>query len=435
MEEKDIQNLSPEEIRELKTQYNKAKDILEKVNALSIRYDAAFKAFETRNIDLEKVSGDIRDKSVLIENSRNQASDLVVKIKDDLEKIQASITKIDAASVEFEGVKGRIAGKDGVMDAILSASKGLKDDIEKAKTTAQQRLLSVDEKFAQVQDIVTKVQEAYQGFLVIQAQIAAPNTGLQAILDQSVELQKNTSGLFGGIRTFHEESKSYLEQIKTNKTESDDLKEQVKQSLVKVLSDQEEVKKVTALITDTGFANSFHKREKILRWSAGLWLVVIAISLGGLAGFLYYSFRDIQGVPELSLILYRLTLTSPLLFLIGIATKQYGNERVLNEKYAFKATIATVIKKHMDFLIEVKDKVSLEDSQFIRETLESIYNKPDEEGLKSKEIKELKTLLHEKDPKSNLSEILGDIKELKELFPGDSNTLKSVAELFIKIVK
>ena len=75
-EEKKELILTDEELRQIKTQYNKAKDLLEKIISLNVRYDAAFKAFEIRNTD--EIKELIRQKAL---NSKQGDSSWLSKIK------------------------------------------------------------------------------------------------------------------------------------------------------------------------------------------------------------------------------------------------------------------------------------------------------------------------------------------------------------------
>ncbi len=431
-------NLNPEELRELKTQYNKAKDILEKINSLSIRYDAAYKAFETRSIDVEKVATDVREKAVLIENSKDESAKLVTEIKGNLENIQLSISQIEAAAIKFEGIKGRIEGKEPEMDALLLTAKGLRDDINKAKNSAQQKLTDIDALFVQVQAKITQMQKAHESFVGVHAKITDSNTGLQAILDQSVDLQKQSNSTFAEIKSFHEQSKKYLEQAEVNKTETDKIKTAAQESLLQINLNRDEVKKITALITDTGFEHAFQKREKMLRWSSVVWLIILLLSIGGLVYMLYVLFNgyfdDLNKIPEASVILFRFTLTSPLIITIAIAVREYGNERSLNEKYAFKAAMAAVIRNHTKFLIEVDEVAGNENAQFIREALGGIYDEPYETGIKAKEIRQdLKIALEKNDirGKTGVAKILDEAKELRSLFPDE--TIKAIIDLVAKL--
>lgn len=420
--------MEDEEIREIKTKYNKAKDLLENISSLNLRYDAAFKAFETRNLDVEKVAGEVREKSLAVENIRNESVVLLTEIKNNLEKIQTTITQLEEAAIKFEGTKGRVEGKEGEIETLLISAKGLKDDIENTKSSAQQTLSDINVQFVQAQEKIALVQSAYENFISIQTKIEDPDSGLQAILNQSNELQKQSNSIFTEIKSFHENSKLQLGAIEINKKQTDDFKNQAQESLNNINLNKEAVEKITALITDTGLANAFQKREKILRWSSGAWLVVLVVAIIVLWCQLRAMFQDVHGIPELNIVIYRLSLTLPLILLIGVSIKQYSNERTLNEKYAFKATLAAVIKSHSDFLSQVSKNIGVQESIFIQSVLNGIYKAPYGHMGNAKEIKS-----REEDfgagKKNSLSEILSMVKELKDVFPGDA-TLKDITDLF-----
>jgi hypothetical protein len=90
------------------------------------------------------------------------------------------------------------------------------------------------------------MQGAYDSFTALRARITEPNTGLQAILDQSVELQKQSNASFAEIKSFHEQSKQLLEQKKEDKIETDKIKIEVQYALEKINLEKEELEKITA---------------------------------------------------------------------------------------------------------------------------------------------------------------------------------------------
>src|SRR3990172_7968036 len=432
-EENNDLNLSPEELRNIKSQYNKAKEILEKISALQVKSESTQATFVASQTEIEKISNDARERFGTIENAKNDSATFIAEIKSNLEKTQTSITQIDEGLRKFENIKGKIEGRDGEIETLVSTANGLKNDIEAAKTTAQQRLSDIDGLLAQVQDKVAQMQKAYESFVSVQGKITDENTGLEAILAQSKDLQKKSTEVFAEIKSFRDESKKYLDEIKVNKDASKKLTDEIEQNLKTVEGKRSEVEKVADLITDTGFANSFQKREKTLRINAYVWLGIFFLSIIALAVLLYKFFGNLQTVPELEILLYRLTLTSPLLFLIGFAVRQYGNERDLEEKYAFKATIAVVMRNHADFLIEKIKKTDADTCSFIRTTIGNLYSEPYEKGADWKKIKKEIQSLDGKDEskKTKISDLLEKAKELKTLIP-DEALLKSLIDLLLK---
>lgn len=430
----ELPNFSDEQLRELKTQYNRAKELLEKITALHIKYDAAINSFETRSVDVDRAVTDVREKATSVENLRADSINIVNEIKSNLEKVQSSISQVEEGYAKFQNILGKVEGKEGEIEGLTSTATGLKNDIEASKATAQQRLQEIDQLLTQVQEKLGNIQQAYEKFVAVHAQIIDENSGLQAVLNQSTELQKKSAEVFSEIKTYSEESKKLVDQIQENKNVSDTLKKQIEDNLANTEENKSRIKEVTDLITDTGFANAFQNREKILRTASNWWLVVFGGSLVLLAIMLYLLFKGDPTVPEINIIIYRLTLTSPLLFLIGFAVKQYGEERKLTERYAFKATIAAVMRNHADFLVEVHDKAGIENSTFLRETLKDIYGTPYDKGYHLDELKKgLKEALDNRfSKKGKLPEFILGIKELKELIP-DDETLKSVLGIYDKI--
>lgn len=433
-EENNNFNLSPEELRIIKSQYNKAKDILEKISALQVKFESAQATLGASQTEIEKISNNVRERFGTIENAKNDSATFIAEIKSNLEKTQTSIAQIDEGLRKFENIKGKIESRDGEIDVLVSTANGLKNDIEGAKITAQQKLSEIDGLLVQVQDKVSQMQKTYESFVSVQGKITDENTGLEAIFTHSKDLQKKSTEVFAEIKSFRDESKKYLDEIQGNKETSKRIREEIEQNLKTAENKRFEVEKVADLITDTGFANSFQKREKTLRINAYVWLGIFFISIIVLAVLLYKFFGNLQVVPELEILLYRLTLTSPLLFLIVFAIRQYGNERDLEEKYAFKATIAVVMRNHADFLIEKIKKTDVDTGSFMRRTIGNLYSEPYEKRADWKKIKKELQSSGEKDDgkKMKIIDLLEKTKELKTLIP-DEALLKSFIDLLLKL--
>lgn len=436
-EETENPDFNQEQWTEMKSRYNKAKDLLQKVADLHIKFETAQVNLKSTQTEVEKISTDAKEKFTTIENAKNDSISFITEIKGHLEKVQSSIILLNEGLTKFEGIKGKIEGKDGEIENLVSTANNLKDDIEKTKVDALQRLNDISGLFTQVQEKITEMQNAYETFIGIREKILDSKTGLEAILNQAQNLNTQSKKVFTEITSYRDDSKKYLDEIETNKNSSNTLKSEMEENLTKSKSKLSEVEKIADLITDTGFANSFQKREKMLRWSSVAWLVILLLSITALVVVLYFLFKDyfknFTSIPEMPVLILRLTLTSPLLFIIGIATHNYGKERDLNERYAFKSTIAEVMRNHADFLVETSKKTNEENTLFIRNTIRSIYSEPFETELDMKKVrKELKAILEkDTDKKVKTFDIVSKVKELKEIVP-DEALLKSIVDFFIK---
>lgn len=442
-DENDSLNLSSEELRNIKSQYNKAKDVLEKISALQVKFEATQATLVPKQNEIEKISNDARERFGTIENAKNDSATFVVEIKSNLEKAQSSITQIDEGLRKFENIKGKIEGREGEIESLVQTANNLRTDIETAKTTATQQLGKINELLGQVQEKITQIQNAYNEFVAVNAKITDQNTGLGAVLAQVQDLQKKATAVFTEIQSFRDQSQKHLSEIEGDKKKSEQLRDDIQKNLDIATEKRSEVEKIADLITDTGFANSFQNRAKLLRGNSYIWLAIFSLGIVALSILLYFIFdvKEILShnggeIPKWESLFYRLTLTSPLLFLIAFAIRRYGSERDLEEKYSFKATVAEVMRNHADFLIQkIKEKSSDgETTTFIRKTIEKLYSEPYEKSIDWKKIKKEKDkieLLNGGNNKETES-FLSFAKELKELVP-DENLLKGITDLFLKI--
>ena len=192
--------------------------------------------------------------------------------------------------------------------------------------------------------------------MAVNAKITDQNTGLGAVLAQVQDLQKKATSVSTEIQSFRDQSQKYLSEIEANKKKSEQLRDDIQKNLDIATEKRTEVEKIADLITDTGFANSFQSRAKLLRINSYIWLTVFVLGVIGLAILLYFIF-DVKEIllqnggeiPKWESLIYRLTLTSPLLFLIAFAIRRYGNEARTRGKILFKATVAEVMRNHADF--------------------------------------------------------------------------------------
>ncbi|GEM_PF-2787956 len=434
MDDTNSQNITQQELQELRNQYKKAKNLLDEINTLSVRYDAAFKAVETRNIDIEKISNDSRERLVVIENIKEKVNTYLSEIKNNVEQARPNVEKIDEFLQKIENIKGKIEGRNSEVEALVSTAASFKGDVENIKTKSQQSLAEIEKQFVEIQNKISQIQKAYEDFVAVNAKINDTNNGLQAILNQSVDLQKQSNALLVEIKSFRDQSAKLVEDIKQVKDTVLKMKDESEQGLKEINTNKSEVEKITALITDTGFANSFQKREKLLRISSLIWLGVFVLGIILLSIMLFILFhRDSH--PGIETTLYRLTLTSPLLFLVGLAAKQYSHERKLNEKYASKAVIAAVIRNHTKFLLEDVVNVSVKSKlpetkvdivKFISDNLCLLYQSPYEEVANAKEK------LDKSRNKKDGTDFLEEVKTLQDLLP-DSETFKKVLDLIVKM--
>ncbi len=444
-EDNNYENLK-QELEQIKADYNNAKRLLANVQSFSEKFEKLKKSLEDEEDGVEvNVQWTVDSKNKVeelkneIENFKNQSQTALNELTGNLAKVKSNIESMQNAYSEFTEIKGKITGVDGEINELLSSSRNLKANIETAKNEAQQTLETIKNTLSEVQQKIQNMTNAYEAFLKIQAKIEDEKTGLKAIFDEVQAIHKQSNTLKKEIDTFKEESVKNLDAIKVNKQASDKIKGEIEANLEQSSASKEEIEKITDLITDTGFANAFQGRAKVLFKAYIIWGVIFILAIIALGIMIYILFiKGSDGkIPELSNTIYRLTLTSPLLFVIGFAMRQYGKERDLNEKYAFKATTATVIRNHIEFLLAKFSDQQEEVVKFAIETFRTIYKEPYQDDDPSKIYKKLEKELKEKSAKglvaddADINELIKSVKELTSLVP-DESTLKKILNLFIR---
>ena len=103
-------------------------------------------------------------------------------------------------------------------------------------------------------------------------------------------------------------------------------------------------KKIDEILGDanrTGMAGSFIKRAKQLRYPVGFFLVFSILSALAIVFIGYTIFKEInENTIWYHLILQRIFIISPLVYLTWFFTKRYNRLALLQEKYTFKYTTA-----------------------------------------------------------------------------------------------
>lgn len=446
------------ELDKIRLDYNRAKRLLWNVEIFWI-WEFANKYKDWQNI--------LEDEESWVDAVLNQMTEskdeiirqewiskkLVDEIKDNLISVKENISDMQTSYEKFLQIQWKIEWADSNISNLLDNSKQLKNDIDKVKEQSESILNNIKELFSTAQEQIKNMQEAYQRFLEIRWKIEDEKTGLSAIFDNVNTLYKKSQWLYSELQGFRDEGNKLLENIKDNKNKSDSIRSRISDVFdeSKKISDAkiEEIKKVTSLITDTWFANSFHKQAKKLdRWRM-FWGAVIIWTTFWLVYVLFWLFvsQDYETWEKMlldlnmSAVFYRLSLTSPFLFLIWFAVNQYWRDTKLNDKYEFKAATASAISHHIDFLKKEFPKSNDIILDFAKDTFSKIYKEPYKDDVDIKKIEDLKKQIEEiknnnknDDKIMNIDKILKSAKELKELFP-DNDNLKELLSILNSIIK
>ena len=436
--------MSDEEIQQLqkvlqlaKDEYQRAKVTLDKIATLEPRYAETTTLLESAVSKVEALKLEAEQYGANIQSTNESIMSIRAEIGGYLESFSTSIKSLQTLSESASELKGKIEARSGEIDALLNSSRMLSSDIENIKNTSQATHDKAASLFDDFQTKVNEMQTAHASFLQIRAKIDDEDSGLDAILAIVQVAQGQAETLLEEIVASKIKATKEVSDISELKKVSTEQAIEIAKSLTFVEEKKVQVEKISGIVIDEGFADTFERRkgqiEKDIRawisWRtimlASVLLLVIAVLLPFTTIFdIYLDFGELMGTNGFFV---RFFYTSPFIFLILFSAVQYSRERQLLERYAFKSASAAAARNHIDYLIKnfnVKDGIVI---AFAVGVFKSIYSEPFV-GESSKKSWFKRNDQEKAIPSLNLLEFMG---ELHEIIP-DETIVKQILELVSK---
>jgi hypothetical protein len=431
-----------QDFKRLKNEIDQAKKILSDLEDFSKKFQSLRDLLDNEDDGIETNLDWVKRSAKESENLKKASEEHLSSISEKITSIKEKINFMDKAHEEFLVIQGKIGERTQTIEGFTSTSEGLKNDIERIKQDSQSKLSEIGNLLDSVKNKIAEMDGAYHDFLGIKGKIEDENHGLSAMLRFVEEIKEKSVGLRNEITSFYDQSKNYLKDIRSNHETSNDLKTKIQKNLDDSNGIKQQVQEVADLVVDTGFVNSFQKRAKALLDNYKLWRLIFLGSVILLALLLWLLFGSFDSIPDAKVILFRITLTSPLLFLIYFSASQYSKERDLNEKYEFKAVTAAAVRNHVKFLTDEFENDSDEGSSktaedFAVNVFKMIYKEPYHQSDSRKKLQKIDSRIKELEKgdktqnKIGIKEAVDSIEYLKSLIP-DQESFKKVVEFLTK---
>lgn len=173
---------------------------------------------------------------------------------------------------------------------------------------------------------------------------------------------------------------------------------------------QEEIEHLLGYAIGTNLNSSFEARKDKIFENAKLCLIGICVGIILLLLIIFYLFTNdyfdkqlttiinIENKVVLNSLLWSIKLgfTAPALYLIGFCTERYTKERRLEEEYAFKSSIATVLTPFSDLINKLKDDEK--HREFLFKTINNIFQIPTDKVFKETNSQKLNLSDYNKNP-------------------------------------
>ena len=255
-----------------------------------------------------------------------------------------------------QGIRNFYSGaesKSTNLDTLLSEIQGKKQEVDVSKVKINETKQDID--------------TYYQKFNELRTQLDDGSNGMEANFEWVKEKKDEVSKKYEEVLKVHTNSENLLKQLDTFKIEG----ETTKQETIKL---KNEVEKWLELISDSSRYNKFNERKKQLMIESYVWMVLVVAGFLGLAVFIYAIFRNANGdfITSLNKSLY----TTPIVFFLLWATKNYSDIRGYLEKYSFKAILSVSLSSYLELLEGKFGKDCGELEKFSFESIRKIFIEP-----------------------------------------------------------
>ena len=318
----------------------------------------------------------------------------------------------------YEEQKAKLEAQLSEADKILIDIKSKLDESESNRKQSTEVLASINQNYQQVIKLITDTNTDLATISTLRTTALDPTTGIDTIISKISAVSEQAESTYEKISLINQTASTDSTTIKDNLDYSKKSKEAISSMEKDAKALLLQLQDTYQLAINTGLAGSFDNRRKTVEDDfVNKWSRRFTYSLGGIGliavlilAYTIFNSRYSGFSPTL---IFRLTLLTPLVFYTGYSAVQYQKERLLLEKYAFKAVVASSIESYTQLLrTEFRDaKYADEIIKFVLKSMDTIYQEPHEQvrkrtvGLNVKGIKlaEVKAELKE--------EILQELKK------------------------
>ena len=335
-----------------------------------------------------------RDYGKRLEELQHQSKTKVEDIELTYNSVLEIKKKIEEYLAQATELNEKITDEETGLQAILESAQELKNNINTSKVNADAQLQKITEALNSVQSNIEEMETAYTEFTELNEKITDEETGLQAILDQAVELKSeivavksNAETVYKEIRIFRDNAAGYIKDIENFKGNAENVAQGIQNKYDESVEFKEKIQEIYSIGTKGAHANHFVERRNQLRWMFIAWMI---ISLTFLIATIILAICVIAPMADkmkhsldvnLSALLLCFSILTPTTFAFIYSLNQYSQERRLYEKYAFKAISTYSIETSLNTLLRSTKGLSDQSrdkkiTDFAICTFNSIYQEP-----------------------------------------------------------
>ncbi len=302
------------------------------------------------------------------------------QLKKQTQEIEQLLANAKISIAELNEIKSQATQARSTIKSRETESSNRCSEIDGLKAKANQIVTQINTSVQSVSEKITEIQVYYPKFIELKTKVENEETGLDALYTQVLDFRDDAVKVKKAADDQLIEIKGRLKDVDAIKIQTQDRKGEIDKLVGDSQSLRDSISQHLELIDPSVLRHEFKKREKTLIWFVGIWGTVAIISLIGFGVSILFVFNKLavngfSGWHDW----YRILFTTPLLILVAWASKNYGEERKLLERYAFKAVISTSLTSYIKLLSDRFKDAHDEILAFTSEALRKLYKEPYEE--------------------------------------------------------
>lgn len=319
-----------------------------------------------------------------------KAKDLLAEIDTALENATQHVSDMETVYSDFNTIKKQINDPETGLEVTLTNIKNIRARAKESASKTENILKDADSTLVKVNNRIKEIDKAYEQFLASNKKINDPTNGLEAILkavqklrDDISSVEANSKTLFTQISGYKDEAVKSLDAINGNKDDSESTLKTIKQYEADSSDKKEKIEKLFKIASQTTSTAYFKRRTNFVMGAAIVWLV---LSVGAFLWAILASSSLVQEVINnnnitLNAVVARIAVITPLLVFTFYGLRQYGKERSLVERYAFKEISGATIEGHIEMVRRaIPDAAELNNKLLALaiDVVDDVHTEPDE---------------------------------------------------------
>lgn len=436
-----IPNTPEEELQWMENKFKQVKSTVKDLESFLKKFEDIRVKLDDENDWLEVNLERAKEKKEKIDELYSEASQTVKNLKTEIDTKSKELNETEQL---LKIAKQNFNESESVKNEILdfkNSSKTNSNAINSFLNKSQTNSDNIDSLLKKAGTDVENIQNFLATFNDLKWEIEDKENGFEATIWKINEDINEADWLLLEIRGILNNSNKNLTEIENEKKIVQENSEKVKEFKLKSEEDYKEIKKYLDIASDASFSESFKDRKEEHSNSATIWMRALFISIWVLLIILIVMFWNNiffgEWIPTIESTLFRISLSSPLLFFIWFAWSEYSKSKKNEEKYAFKFTSSSVFRNHIKFMLEnFWEDRKWEVLETTQNIIEMLYTPtyPSEEKLSKTEKEILESYTNKKWKKSsqqNFDDTMNRIQKIKEIW-FDSEILKIIIPLIFK---